>query len=121
MPHTPFGVRVILAACFLVVVFCFAISGLLAHDSWISAGGFRNANGEWCCGEQDCVILNKDDVYWVGGSEPGYVWRHPVAQNTTATEFIPEHEAQRSPDGEYWRCRRSDGSRRCFFAPRPST
>src|SRR5262245_61926059 len=26
-----------------------------------------------------------------------------------------------SPDGEFWRCKRPDGSRRCFFAPPPST
>jgi len=120
MPHAPFGVRVILAACFLVVVFCFAISGLLAHDSWISSGGFRNANGEWCCGEQDCVILPPEQVKRISGPEPGYVWSY-LRGTVTINEFVPEPEAQPSPDGEYWRCRRSDGSRRCFFAPRPST
>jgi hypothetical protein len=36
-------------------------------------------------------------------------------------EAIPFAEAQPSPDGEFWRCRRPDGSRRCFFAPPPST
>jgi len=32
-------------------------------------------------------------------------------------ETVPFNEAQPSPDGAYWRCRRNDGSRRCFFAP----
>ena len=33
-------------------------------------------------------------------------------------EVIPMKEAQVSEDGKYWRCKRPDGSRRCFFAPR---
>ena len=34
----------------------FALSAPLAsaHDSWINKGGYRNAAGEWCCGENDC-------------------------------------------------------------------
>jgi hypothetical protein len=34
---------------------------------------------------------------------------------------VPFGEAQPSPDGEFWRCRRPNGSRRCFFGPPPST
>jgi hypothetical protein len=26
-------------------------------------------------------------------------------------------EAQQSEDGSFWRCKRYDGSRRCFFVP----
>jgi hypothetical protein len=37
------------------------------------------------------------------------------------TELVPYSEAQPSPDGAYWRCKRPDGTRRCFFAPPPST
>jgi hypothetical protein len=36
-------------------------------------------------------------------------------------EFVPMSEAQPSPDGAYWRCKRPDGTRRCFFAPPPGT
>src|SRR5215831_996138 len=75
----------------------------LAHDSWISRGLFRNANGEFCCGQVDCFVIPKERV--VMG---------PVQH-----EAIPFSEAQPSPDGEFWRCRRPDGSRRCFFAPTP--
>jgi len=30
------------------------VSIAAAHDSWINKGGYRNAAGEWCCGENDC-------------------------------------------------------------------
>ena len=36
-------------------------------------------------------------------------------------ESVPFSEAQPSPDGEFWRCKRPDGTRRCFFAPPPAT
>ncbi|HZP75194.1 MAG TPA: hypothetical protein VFB45_03535 [Pseudolabrys sp.] len=36
-------------------------------------------------------------------------------------EHVPFAEAQPSPDGAYWRCKRPDGSRRCFFAPPPGS
>jgi hypothetical protein len=36
-------------------------------------------------------------------------------------ESVPFNEAQPSPDGEFWRCKRPDGTRRCFFAPPPAT
>jgi hypothetical protein len=36
-------------------------------------------------------------------------------------ETVPFGETQPSPDGAFWRCKRPDGSRRCFFAPPPNT
>jgi len=36
-------------------------------------------------------------------------------------EGDPFNETQPSPDGAFWRCKRPDGSRRCFFAPPPNT
>jgi hypothetical protein len=92
----------------------------LAHDSWISRGNHRNAAGEWCCGAGDCFIVPKERVMMTG---EGYV----VIQGPLAGvgpqfhEAVPFSEAQPSPDGEFWRCRRPNGSRRCFFAPPPST
>ena len=83
---------------------------LLAHDSWISRGGHRNAAGEWCCGEGDCFMIPAEQVK-IGGD--GYV--------LFGAEKIPYSEAQPSPDGAYWRCKRPDGTRRCFFAPPPNT
>jgi hypothetical protein len=32
-------------------------------------------------------------------------------------EFVPPREVQKSKDGNYWRCKKGDGTRRCFFAP----
>lgn len=77
-----------------------------AHDSWISRGGHKNAAGEWCCGEGDCFSLT-----------PGEVQASPVGYKLINGEIIPYSEVQPSPDGAYWRCKRPDGSRRCFFAP----
>lgn len=79
----------------------------LGHDSWISNGGKRNAAGEWCCGAADCFVVG--GVHHVSMPAPGYL--------IPAGEFVPETEAQPSPDGQFWRCKRPDGTRRCFFAP----
>ena len=79
---------------------------LCAHDSWISRGGLHNSAGEWCCGEGDCFVTLAQHVTLPA---PGY--RLPSG------EFIHESDTQFSPDGQFWRCRRPDGSPRCFFAP----
>lgn len=83
-----------------------------AHDSWISRGGLKNAAGEWCCGEGDCFEVPKADVA-LDGSGAGYLLYQ--------TELVPFAEAQPSPDGAFWRCKRPDNSRRCFFAPPPGS
>ena len=91
-----------------------------AHDNWISRGLHRNGAGEWCCGEGDCFVVPKERVMMTGD---GYVIIHgPLAGiGPSMYEAVPFAEAQPSPDGEFWRCKRPDGSRRCFFAPPPST
>jgi hypothetical protein len=100
-----------LARLLLVFVgLVFIAPDLSAHDSWISKGGHRNAAGEWCCGEGDCFVIPADQVRFGGD---GYL--------IFGAEKIPYSEAQPSPDGAYWRCKRPDGSRRCFFAPLPAT
>jgi hypothetical protein len=83
----------------------------VAHDSWINRGGFRNISGEWCCGEDDCFVVPGENVSITPG---GYLLRE-------IGEVVPFNEAQPSPDSAFWRCRRHDGSRRCFFAPPPAT
>jgi hypothetical protein len=103
--------------------FC-AVSAL-AHDSWISQGGLKNGAGEWCCGEGDCAVLDEGSVaytargYEVHGS--GTISSGAGAIRERYDEIVPVSEAQPSPDGMYWRCKRPDGSRRCFFAPPPNT
>jgi hypothetical protein len=81
-----------------------------AHDSWIMKGGHRNAAGEWCCGEGDCFMIPAEQVTTTGD---GYL--------IFGAERIPYTETQPSIDGAFWRCKRPDGSRRCFFAPPPAT
>ena len=77
-------------------------------EDWIQKGGLRNAAGEWCCGEGDCFMIES-----VRSTAAGYFL--PVLNET-----VPYSEAQPSPDGKFWRCKRPDGTRRCFFAPSPS-
>jgi hypothetical protein len=101
--HSTFGIAAV--ALGLAIA-----SPALSHDSWISRGGFRNTIGEWCCGEGDCEALPPDSVRM---SSTGYYLLNG--------EFVPMSEAQPSPDGAYWRCKRPDGTRRCFFAPPPGT
>lgn len=79
-----------------------------AHTSWINKGGYRNRAGEWCCGEGDCFIVEP-----VRTLPNGYLIM-------AIGEYVPQAEAQPSPDGKFWRCHRPDGTRRCFFAPPPS-
>ena len=73
---------------------------------WIQDGFFRNAMGEFCCGELDCCELTDPDV---GITAAGYLVK-------SLNETVPYQEAQPSPDGHYWRCA-SAGKRKCFFAP----
>lgn len=100
-----FSMRLLLAAMVLVG----ALAPALAHDSWISNQARRNAAGEWCCGEGDCFVIPNNAV---ASTAAGY--------RLSTGEIVPYSEAQPSPDGAFWRCKRPDGSRRCFFAPPPT-
>ena len=98
----------------IVLAAALAIAGTAAwpagaHDSWISRGKFTNGAGEWCCGDYDCPKLD----YTPRVTPSGY-----QLQNG---EIVPFSETMPSPDGSYVRCHRSDGSRRCFFAPMPGS
>lgn len=94
-----------------------AVAVLAATISFSPAGGhswnygqhYRNPAGELCCGVGDCFLMHQDIVRMDGA---GY-WLFNL-------EHIPFIEAIPSPDGQFWRCRKSDGTRRCFFAPMPS-
>jgi hypothetical protein len=98
------------APVFLVVgVLVPFASQAFAHDSWISRGAHRNTAGEWCCGEGDCFVVPGNQVNVT-----------PAGYRLVNGEIVPFNEAQPSPDGEFWRCKRPDGSRRCFFAPPPT-
>ena len=96
--------RLLVAGCVVATA-----SEALAHDSWISRNALRNAAGEWCCGEGDCFVIPGSQIASTG---TGY--------RLSNGEMVPYSEAQPSPDGAYWRCKRPDGSRRCFFAPPPT-
>lgn len=109
--------RFLVLACLLLTT-----SLAFAHDSWISRGGHKNAAGEWCCGEGDCFAIPADSVEYGLGDLASADGSHVVwGYKLYGAEFVPESEAMPSPDGQFWRCKRPDGSRRCFFAPPPGT
>jgi hypothetical protein len=105
-------------------------SGALAHDAWISRGHYRNPAGEWCCGAEDCGVVASNAVTPEKG---GYSLRGDVTYGAAVTgspadgptwheqvnEMVPYSQSLPSPDGAFWRCKRPDGSPRCFFAPPP--
>jgi hypothetical protein len=101
-----------------------------AHDIWISQGQHRNPAGEWCCGANDCGVVASSGIKAVQG---GYSIRSTVTYGVGITgnpsdgpthsepvnEIVPYSQSLPSPDGSFWRCKRPDGSNRCFFAPKP--
>lgn len=115
-----------------MVVLFFLSSSAFAHDMWINRGAYKNPAGEWCCGAEDCGVVNPNAVH---ASSAGYSLRGAVTYGVGVTgntadgptrtdsvnETIPYSQALPSPDGSYWRCKRSDGSPRCFFAPKPGS
>lgn len=83
-----------------------------AHDFWINWGGYKSpVDGARCCGDNDCFAFAAEDVI---ATPAGWLVK-------SLGETIPYSEALTSEDGKFWRCKRYDGSRRCFFAPQPSS
>ena len=82
-------------------------SAAFAHDSWINSGGFKNAGGEWCCGDYDCKSYKTAATAANGWMVDG--------------ELVPFDEAMPvpPPDGQVTVCRRPDGTRRCVFGLKP--
>jgi hypothetical protein len=99
-------VRMLVRTILVSVPLLLTTGAALAHDSWINRGGFKNTAGEWCCGEGDCFEVPGKNV---SIAHDGY--------KLFGSETIPFSQALPSPDGAYWRCKRPDGSPRCFFAP----
>ena len=102
-----------------------------AHDqwgnpNWIAKGNFYSPiDGSHCCGLADCAVVDEKSVTEVAGGLHivGTVTYGSGAGAVTQelNETVPHKEIQISRDGHYWRCKKPDGSRRCFFAPPPST
>lgn len=83
-----------------------------AHDFWINHSGYKSTvDGSHCCGNNDCFVVPSSEMQ---STPTGWVIK-------TTGETIPYSEAQSSEDGEFWRCKKYDGTRRCFFAPQPSS
>lgn len=99
-----------------IVLFCIAalacaVRASKAHENgqpnWITQGKYSGPDGVHCCGPNDCERLSSDEVQ----QRPDGLWL------TRFNELVPYSEATPSEDGQYWRCHRYTGERRCFFAP----
>ena len=86
--------------------------------------GQRNPAGEWCCGAGDCALMSPGSVSATARGfvlhGVGTISQGDMSRYERYDEIVPEREALPSQDGSYWRCKRPDGTRRCFFAPPPS-
>ena len=82
-----------------------------AHDFWINHGNYTSPT-------KACIAAVTTTA---ARSTPDEVKITPRGYALMNGELVPFSEAQPSEDGEYWRCKRYDGSRRCFFAPQPSS
>jgi hypothetical protein len=116
----------------IVLSFSLVSSAAFAHDIWINKGSFKNPAGEWCCGAEDCGVVSPNAVH---ASPAGYSLRGAVTYGVGVTgnaadgpthqepvnEVVPYSQSLPSPDGAYWRCKRPDGTPRCFFAPPPGS
>jgi hypothetical protein len=103
-----------------------------AHDAlnrsnWIGEGKYRSRQGQFCCGANDCAMLDSDAVTF---SSKGYVikgwgtyyykpqlpWEHYNVVRENFIDTIPFSEVLPSEDDHYWICEHL-GVRKCFFGP----
>ena len=103
--------RVVIAIIAAAIVISLLAAGAMparSHDFWINHGNYASpADGTHCCGKNDCAIILGTDMK---AGKTGWLI-------IPLQEIVPYSEAQSSEDGEFWRCKRYDGSRRCFFHP----
>lgn len=90
---------------------------------------YRNTGGEFCCGIADCGMVDHNAIsigpegyklngfVFYGGQINNYTGNGSFTHKEKYNEVIPYGETQKSPDSSFWRCKRPDGSLRCFFAP----
>ncbi len=103
----------VLAACYGVLLGLLALALLCVYSAhahgpaeWIERGGYKNADGQRCCGVVDCVELTDAQVRPVRG---GYLILE-------TSEFVPNGEATPGEAQTYFVCRWG-GQRKCFFFP----
>lgn len=96
----------------VILIYLVMMSVALPHDFWINHSGYKSlTDGTHCCGNNDCFEYTPEEM----SAESGGWLVKPLG------ELVPYSDTQASEDGKFWRCKKSDGSRRCFFAPQPSS
>lgn len=117
----------------LIATFALISSGVLAHDqfgnaNWIADGHYLSpVDGSHCCGVSDCAVVSEEYVR-LSVLKGGYIINGPVTYGSgggaiilKVDETVPFNQVHKSRDGQYWRCKKPDGSRRCVFVPPPNT
>lgn len=107
----------------VLLVLLALIGPAFAHGSaeWIARGAYTSpVDGQHCCGVHDCAEVPPEFVHEVVG---GFSVRGPVnyfGVFYNVNEVVPHREVQPSKDGGWWRCKKGNGDRRCFFGPPPA-
>ena len=85
----------------LVLVLSLFSFAALAHDVWISRGGFRNPAGEWCCGADDCGVVSPGAVkagtggYSLRGGPTA--WTGMMRPDARTSRAVPDSQSLPSP------------------------
>jgi hypothetical protein len=91
-----------LVAVWVMLLASLSVDLAEAHGDhqWIANGDLHDpVSGQWCCGDNDCHVVDDAAVIYVG---KGYYVRE---RNDSGFEFIEEQRAlPLSPDGRIHRC-----------------
>ena len=116
----------------LVLVLSLFSSAALAHDVWISRGSLQKSRRRMVLRRRGLrrrlARCRESRHRRLFAARPGHL-RQGVTGNAAdgptrqenVNEVVPYSQSLPSPDGAYWRCKRPDGSPRCFFAPPPGS
>mgnify|MGYP001609192426 CR=1 FL=1 len=107
--------------------------GILIPVQEVIGPSYKNTEGEYCCGIADCGMIDPNAIgiraegYKINGNVfygeevNNYTGNRSFTHKEAYNEIIPYSKTQKSPDSSFWRCKRPDGSMRCFFAPPPGS
>ncbi len=99
-PPTEQGALLVAVWVMLLALFSVHLAEAHGDHQWIANGDLHDpVSGQWCCGDNDCHVVDDAAVIYVG---TGYYVRE---RNDSGFEFIEEQRAlPLSPDGRIHRC-----------------
>lgn len=100
--------RSLVVLAFLMIALAILATAVLAHDNpenWIGIEKRKNADGQMCCGNDDCLRYEPDQVKVM-----------PDGYHFPDGDVIAFGKAAPSIDHWFWKCR-WQGEVKCVFAP----